>query len=271
MRNLHKAGKSIQNLTKPRTKLVLRLLGQVRNIDMLKKIKSELKERACKKHGEILAKFFQTHKGGYGEGDIFLGVRMPEIRKIAKKYNEVSLTLISKLLHSKIHEERMCAVVMLVNKFKKADVKEQEKIYKLYLKSIKKCVNNWDLVDVSAPHIVGAYLYTHPAKWAKSLLAHLAGSRDLWERRVAIIATQHFIKHGKFKESLYISQILLNDEHDLIHKAVGWMLREVGKKNMIEEEKFLKKHYKKMPRTMLRYAIEKFPEHLRKRYLLGKI
>lgn len=237
----------------------------------LNAIKKDLKSKACKKHGEALARFFQTHKGGYGEGDKFIGVRMPDIRKIAKQYNDISLELIANLLQSKIHEERLCAVAMLVNKFKRAHDEDQKKIYLLYLRSIKKYINNWDLVDVSAPHIVGAYLYKQPRIIAKKTLQQLVVSKNLWERRVAIIATAFFIKQNRFGEAIGISQMLRKDEHDLIHKAVGWMLREIGNRNREVEEQFLRKYYKTMPRTGLRYAIEKFPERLRKQYLNGTI
>ena len=223
-------------------------------------LKKELKDKASPKKAKIAQRFFKTGPGEYGEGDIFLGVIVPDIRKIAKKYDSLKLEEVVKLLSSKFHEERTAALLIMINKFQRGDNKE--KIYNLYLKNAK-YINNWDLVDLSADKIAGAHLLNKP----KSILYKLAKSKNIWERRISIIATFYFIKNNKFEETLKISKILLNDEHDLIHKAVGWMLREVGKRELEVEEKFLDKYYKKMPRTMLRYAIEKFPEKKRKRYL----
>ncbi len=225
-------------------------------------LKKGLRAKASPKKAKILQRFFKTGPGEYGEGDIFLGVIVPDIRKVVKKYSSLELKKVVKLLYSKIHEERLIALLIMVNKFRSGD--DKKKIYNLYLKSIKH-INSWDLVDLSADKIVGVYLLDKP----KSILYELARSKNVWERRIGIIATFSFIKNNKFKETLKIAKILLNDEHDLIHKAVGWMLREVGKRDLKVEEKFLKKHYKKMPRTMLRYAIEKFPEKKRKHYLLA--
>ena len=224
--------------------------------------KKELKTKANSQKAKILQRFFKTGPGEYGEWDVFLGVVVPEIRKVAKKYGVLKSQDVVKLLHSKIHEERMAALLVMVNKFQTK--KERETIYKTYLKNTKR-INNWDLVDLSADKIVGDYLFDKP----KTILYKLAKSKSIWERRIAIMATFNFIKRNKVEETLKIAKILLNDEQDLIHKAVGWMLREVGKRDMKTEEKFLKKYYKKMPRTMLRYAIEKFPEKKRKQYLLG--
>lgn len=206
--------------------------------------------------------FFKTGKGGYAEGDIFLGVVVPETRKLVKKYKNIALKDAVKLLRSKIHEERLAALLILVDKFQTDQGKEE--IYNLYLKNTKH-INNWDLVDLSAGQIVGDYLFVKP----KTILFKLARSKNFWERRIAIMATFNFIKKNQFKETLKIAEMLLIDTHDLIHKAVGWMLREVGKRNLKVEDDFLKKHYQKMPRTMLRYAIEKFPEKKRGRYLLS--
>lgn len=213
-----------------------------------------------------LQRFFKTRKGEYGEGDIFYGIKVPEQRIIAKQFSDLSLGDLKILITSKVHEERLIAVFILVEQFKKGDDKKKNIIYEFYLKN-RKGINNWDLVDLSAPKIVGAYLIDKE----KDLLYKFANSKNLWEKRISIISTQAFIREHFFEDTLNISAILLNDKHDLIHKAVGWMLREIGNRDLETEEEFLKKHYKTMPRTMLRYAIEKFPETKRKAYLLGKI
>ncbi len=234
---------------------------------MLKNLKAELKGFSSPQKAKILARFFKTGKGEYGEGDIFIGVVVPNIRNISKKYNAVNLGEIEELLHSKIHEERLCALLILIEKFRKGDKKTKEQIYKLYLKNTK-YINNWDLVDLSAQHIVGEFLHNK----SKSVLYKLAKSKKLWERRISILATFNYIYKNQCKETLKIAEILLKDEHDLICKAVGWMLREVGKRCSQEIlENFLKKHHRQMPRIMLRYAIERFPEKKRKLYLSGKI
>ena len=225
-------------------------------------LKKELKKTANPKKAKILQRFFKTGSGEYGEGDVFWGVAVPEIRKTAKKYRGLKLEEAAKLLSSEIHEERLTALIIMVNKFQLGE--EKEKIYNIYLKN-RKYVNNWDLVDLSADKIVGAYLFDKP----KAILFDLIKSKRIWDKRISVMATFYFIKKNKFETTLKISEKLLNDEHDLIHKAVGWMLREVGKRNLKTEEKFLKKHCREMPRTMLRYAIEKFPEKKRKQYLSG--
>lgn len=235
-------------------------------MENLSGLKKELKSKADPKRAEVSKWFFKTGPGEYGEGDIFLGVTVPETRKTAQKFKDIKFSEIKKLLISGIHEERLVALLILVNNFKKGSDGEREKIFKFYLANTKK-VNNWDLVDLSAHKIVGAYLLDK----SRSILYKLARSRNLWEKRISIISTFAFIGRDDFKDTLKISEILLNDKHDLIHKAVGWALREVGKKDLKSEENFLKKHYKKMPRTMLRYAIEKFPEKKRKDYLKGRI
>jgi len=227
-------------------------------------LKKELKDRASPRKAKILQKFFKTGPGEYGEGDVFLGITVPDIREVAKKYICLKIEDVVKLLHSKIHEDRLTALLIMVNKFQTGN--DKEKIYNLYLKNTK-YINSWDLVDLSADKIVGAYLSDKP----KSILYKLAKSKSVWEKRISIMATFNFIKNNKFEETLKTAKILLNDEHDLIHKAVGWMLREIGKRELKTEEKFLKKYYKKMPRTMLRYAIEKFSEKKRKQYLLTYI
>ncbi|HEX9253232.1 MAG TPA: DNA alkylation repair protein [Ignavibacteriaceae bacterium] len=213
-----------------------------------------------------LQRFFKTGKGEYGEGDIFYGIKVPEQRIIAKQFSDLSLDDLKILITSKVHEERLIAVFILVEQFKKGDDKKQKIIYDFYLKN-RKGINNWDLVDLSAPKIAGAYLIDKE----KDQLYKFANSKDLWEKRISIISTQAFIREHFFEDTLNISEILLNDKHDLIHKAVGWMLREIGNRDLEIEEEFLKKYYKTMPRTMLRYAIEKFPERKRKSYLEGKI
>ena len=211
---------------------------------------------------KILSRFFKTGKGEYGEGDIFLGLTVPQQRQVAKKYTHLTIKELQKLLSSKIHEYRMVALFILMEKYKKAEGKEKEEIFHFYLSNTKN-INNWDLVDLSAPNIVGDFLLDSD----KKILYQLAKSKNLWERRIAILATYAFIKNGQFEDTLKISEILLKDTHDLIHKAVGWMLREVGKKDQEVEEKFLEKCCQQIPRTMLRYAVEKFSEEKRKFYL----
>ena len=214
----------------------------------------------------ILQRFFKTGKGEYGEGDIFYGIKVPEQRTIAKQFKDLGLDDLKTLILSKVHEERLIAAFILVDQFKSGDEKKKKIVFDFYLKN-RKGINNWDLVDLSAPKIVGAYLIDKE----KDLLYKFARSKDLWEKRISIISTQAFIREHYFEDTLNISEILLNDKHDLIHKAVGWMLREVGNRDIQTEEEFLKKYYKIMPRTMLRYAIEKFPEQKRKAYLKGTI
>ncbi|RJP84555.1 MAG: DNA alkylation repair protein [Desulfobacteraceae bacterium] len=210
--------------------------------------------------------FFKTGKGQYGEGDVFLGLRVPDLRKTARSYNGVPLSVCADILASPYHEERLFALILLVNRFQKADPKDQAAIYQLYRDQVR-YVNNWDLVDISAPAIVGGYFMD---KDPRPLLA-LAESPDLWERRISIVATWTFIRRNELELTFRISDILLYDKEDLIHKAVGWMLRETGKKDQAALEGFLKPRYPKMPRTMLRYAIEKFEATNRKAYLLGHI
>ena len=232
----------------------------------VEELKNDLKYLANFDHANNLQWFFKTGKGQYGEGDVFIGVKVPQIRKVAKRYTDLPLLEIRKLLYSRIHEERLCAFLILVDKFAKSDDTEKKKIFDFYIKNAKRA-NNWDLVDLSCPKIVGNYLLNKP----KDILYKFAVSNNLWEKRISVISTFMFIKNKKFTDSFKIAKILMNDKHDLIHKAVGWMLREVGKRNQTEEEKFLKKYYKKMPRTMLRYAIEKFEENKRISYLKSKI
>jgi len=211
-------------------------------------------------------RFFKTGKGEYGHGDKFLGIRVPAIRQAVKQYKTASLSAAEKLLKSEYHEIRLFALLLLVVRFSKGSADEQEKIYRLYLRN-SRYINNWDLVDSSAHYIVGAYLDGKD----KSMLEKMARSRSLWERRIAIMATFYFIKNNQFTETLKLSKQLLGDQEDLIHKAVGWMLREIGKRDLAKEVAFLNRHYQTMPRTMLRYAIEKFSEAERQRYLNGEV
>ncbi len=215
-----------------------------------------------KEKAKISAGFFKTGKGEYGEGDVFLGISVAALRKIAKQYQTLPFSEILLLLQEKIHECRLVAVLILVEKFKSSDSFQQKEIVDFYLKNTTH-INNWDLVDLSADKIIGTYFFDKD----KNLLHRLAKSKSIWDRRISIISTFYFIKNNKFNETQEIAELLLHDKHDLIHKAAGWMLREVGKRNKNIEEEFLKKHYKIMPRTMLRYAIEKFPEKERKQYL----
>jgi len=225
---------------------------------MIEEIKKELNKKANKEKAKILARFFKTGKGEYGEGDVFIGIKVPDQREVAKKFKEASFKDLKELIKSDIHEYRLTALLILIFRYKA----NKEKAFNFYIKNTKK-INSWDLVDLSAPNIIGDYLIDQD----RSILYDFAKSENLWEKRIAIISTFTFIKNNDFKDTFKISEILLNDKHDLIHKAVGWMLREIGKRDIGEEKIFLKKYYKKMPRTMLRYAIEKFPEQERKRIL----
>jgi 3-methyladenine DNA glycosylase AlkD len=223
-------------------------------------LKKEIIKSADASKAKILQGFFKTGQGEYGEGDIFLGITVPDQRKLAKKYKELELNEIQELLNSKFHEHRLIALLILIEKYEKGNKKQ---IVDFYLKNTKN-INNWDIVDLSADKIIGDYLFDKD----KSILLKLAKSDNLWEKRIAILSTFNFVKKGEAEYTFKIAKILLNDKHDLIHKAVGWMLREVGKRISEEvEEEFLKKYYKIMPRTMLRYAIERFSEKKRKNYM----
>ncbi|MBT5338599.1 DNA alkylation repair protein [Candidatus Falkowbacteria bacterium] len=232
----------------------------------ISQLKKQIRQFGTIERAKASLWFFKTGKGDYGEGDKFLGLKMGEQRVLAKKFVDLELNELAPLLKSEWHEERMIALIILTYKYPKADDKEKKKIYEFYIKH-RKAVNNWDLVDVTVPRVIGAYLVDKD----RSILFKYANSKDLWEKRIAVLATFAFISRNDFKDSLKIAKILLNDKHDLIHKAVGWMLREIGKRDQAVEEKFLKQHYKKMPRTMLRYSIEKFDEPLRLKYLKGEI
>ncbi len=233
---------------------------------MVKEIQKHLQKLGDKQRAKIQQGFFKTGPGEYGEGDIFLGIRVPELRKLAKEYQNIPSGDVRQLLKAPIHEERLLALLILVHKYSKGTESEKKRVYELYLKN-SRFINNWDLVDLSAEHIVGNFLMNKSRK----PLYSLAKSNSLWDRRISVMSTFHFIKHNDFLDTLKIAEILISDKEDLIHKAVGWMLRETGKRHLPTEEKFLRKYYKSMPRTMLRYAIERFPESKRQKYLKGKI
>ena len=232
------------------------------------KIKKRLRSKASAKKAADLRWFFKTGPGEYGDGDKFLGVVVPNIRAAIKDCREISFGELPKLFNSPFHEERLAGALILVNNFTKAGVAERKKIYKFYIKNIPR-INNWDLVDLSAPTIVGGYLLGTSSKEKQRVLAELSNSKNMWERRVAILATFLFIREGKFNETLRLAKKYLADEEDLMHKATGWMLREVGKRDVKILKKFLEQHADIMPRTMLRYAIEKFSPAERK-YFLNK-
>jgi 3-methyladenine DNA glycosylase AlkD len=211
---------------------------------------------------EILQRFFRTGPGDYAEGDVFIGVTVPKVRLLVKRFRDAPLEEVDSLLHSPVHEARLLALLLMVQAFRRGDDRLRLRIYRLYL-SRTRFINNWDLVDSSAPQIVGAWL----ADRNRTPLLSLARSRSLWKRRIAILSTQHFIRQGDLDTTFAIADILLDDRHDLIHKAVGWMLREAGKRDVEAERRFLASRHQRMPRTMLRYAIEKFPERERQAYL----
>ncbi len=222
----------------------------------------DLKSKADPKRAKSSAWFFKTGKGEYGYGDVFWGIKVPEQRKIVKKYPQLPLKEVRKLLQHKVHECRLTALFILVLQYKKANDKTKQQIVKFYLANTK-FINNWDLVDSSALYILGDYLLDKD----KSILYKLVRSKNLWQRRIAVLSTFAFIKDNQYKDAIKIEELLLKDNHDLIHKAVGWMLREIGKRSQVTEEKFLNKYAKIMPRTMLRYAIEKFSKTKRSYYL----
>jgi len=234
---------------------------------LVEQIKEELSQYIEPEKAEFLPRFFQSSTNGYGAGDQFLGVRVPNQRKIAKKYySQISLDELQTLLQSPVHEYRLTAIIMLVHKYEKSKCEEERQQYVAFYLEHLDYVNNWDLVDISADIILGHYLYQKD----RQLLYDLAYSNDLWRQRIAIMSTFYFIKKRDFTDTLKIAEILLRHTHHLIHKAVGWMLREVGKRDLQAELEFLRQHYHEMPRTMLRYAIEKFEPDLRQRFLLGE-
>jgi len=226
-------------------------------------IRRKLKRLGNKQKAEILKRFFKTGPGEYGAGDVFYGIQVPVLRKIASEYREsASLSSISSLMQSSVHEERFLALLLLIQKFQCGNEHEQRKMYKLYFRNMH-FVNNWDLVDLSAPQIIGAFLENR----RRSPLYTLVESMNLWDRRIAILATLHFIRKNDCRDTLKIATLLLSDEEDLIHKAVGWMLREVGKQNPAALEKLLRRYARRMPRTMLRYAIERMSAGDRARHM----
>ncbi|HET8574376.1 MAG TPA: DNA alkylation repair protein [Edaphocola sp.] len=241
-------------------------LGIVNRIEALKE---ELAAMASPEKAQVASRFFKTGEGQYGAGDRFIGVTMPEQRRVAKKFYGLTSRELEKLLHEPVHECRMTALIILVQQFGKGSKGQQEEIYGLYLRNTEH-INNWDLVDASAEFIVGPWLEDKSEKM--QVLRKLAKSQSLWERRIAMLSTFAYIKKGEPKAALQVAQWLLRDEQDLIHKAVGWMLREIGKRcSAAAEEEFLRKYYKQMPRTMLRYALEHFPEEKRKSYMRGEM
>ena len=242
------------------------MVDTINETNMLKRIQKEILSYADPKKAIILQKFFKTGKGGYGEGDRFLGITVPTQRSIAKKYKDIPLSDISKLMSGAFHEHRLIALLILIEQSKRANEEARKLLVNFYLKNTNH-IDNWDLVDLSAHQIVGKYLL----KKDKKILYKLAKSKNIWERRIAIISCFEFIKAQLFNDTLKIAEILLYDKHDLIQKAVGWMLREIGKRDQNQEEIFLKKYYLKMPRTMLRYAIERFPEEKRQAFLKGRV
>ncbi|HVX02763.1 MAG TPA: DNA alkylation repair protein [Nitrososphaera sp.] len=235
---------------------------------MLDLLREEMRAIADPDKAQVLQRFFKTGPGQYGQGDILMGITVPASRQVAKKYaiRGISLADVEVLLHSQIHEERLVALLILIQKYRD----NPEGVARFYLENLA-WVNNWDLVDLSAPAILGTFLLrdNNNDRKDRSVLYRLARSNVLWERRVSIVSTQAFIRKNDFADTLKISEMLLGDAHDLVHKAVGWMLREVGKRDPALEEQFLKKHYKKMPRTTLRYAIEIFSEEKRRAYMEG--
>lgn len=238
----------------------------VMNIEQ--QIKEAIADLADKDKAPILQRYFKTGKGQYAEGDVFVGVKVPDQRQVARHfYKSASLKEVEVLLQSHIHEHRLTALFILVLQFQKAkDERPKKTIVDLYLDNLPH-VNNWDLVDSSAPYILGAYLYNKP----RQLLYDFAKSGQLWTQRISIVATYYFIRKNDFKDTLAIAEILLHHPHDLIHKATGWMLREIGNRDADVAIDFLTRHYHHMPRTMLRYAIEKLDQQLRQQFLKGTV
>lgn len=235
-------------------------------MNTLAEARTALRSFANESDALVYRRFFKTGPGEYGEGDRFLGVRVPATRRVAREYSRLPLPDVLRLLRSGFHEERLLALILLIHQYRKGDPADPVRIYRAYLDHTR-FINNWDLVDISAEHVVGAHL----ANRSRKPLYALARSSSLWERRIAILSTFHFIRNGDFDDTLKIAETLLSDPHDLIHKAVGWMLREVGKRDRVREDAFLLKHYRKMPRTLLRYAIEKHPERIRRQFLKGTV
>lgn len=238
----------------------------VRAAPTLAAIRAELHELGNPVRGAHSQRFFKTGPGQYGEGDKFLGLTVPEMRGIVRKYRELNDGAVLDLLSSSWHEERLVALLLMVGAYERGDYPRRAHIHRTYLANTAR-INNWDLVDATAGDIVGQHLEAGDI----ALLERLARSDNLWERRIGIVSTFHFIKRNELRPTLKIATLLLGDSQDLIHKATGWMLREVGKRDRKVLDRFLKKHYKRMPRTMLRYAIERHPQRVRKQYLTGTI
>ena len=233
----------------------------------ISKLRACLNQLASPADAKFLQRFFKTGPGEYGAGDKFIGIRVPMTRRLAKEFAALPRREAVALLQSPVHEKRLLALIILVNAYQRGDDAEREEIYALYLAQLDR-VNNWDLVDSSAPYIVGPHL----AERSRTILFRLARAKNLWHRRVAMLAAFHFIRQNDFADALRLAELLRDDEHDLMHKAVGWMLREIGKRDVAVLRKFLQQHAALMPRTMLRYAIEKLSEHERQRYLrAGKV
>lgn len=223
-----------------------------------------LRKHANPRKVVVLQRFFKTGKGEYAEGDRFLGVTVPHVRAVARQFRALPLADVLRLLHSPMHEERLLALVMLVRRFQRGEAPIRQRIVRAYLQH-RRHINNWDLVDTSAEHLLGPMLL----HGQRRVLDRLAASQRLWDRRIAVMSTFHLIRHGRFTETLRLAKRLLTDEHDLMHRAVGWMLREIGKRDRPTLERFLRRHVRQMPRTMLRYAIEHFPVAERQAYLAG--
>ena len=228
-------------------------------------LSQELRKVSSPARARINQWFFKTGAGQYGEGDRFRGITLPDIRKLARRFGDLPLADVLRLLKSAWHEDRLLALIVLVRRHARGDERTRAALHALYLRHTR-FVNSWDLVDSSAEQLVGAHLRTG----RRQRLRRLAKSPLVWERRIAMLATYHYIKNGEFDDALAVAELLLDDEHDLIHKAVGWMLREIGKRDLAAEETFLRRHAARMPRTMLRYAIERFPERRRRQYLRVK-
>ncbi len=234
-------------------------------VKTVKDLKKLIEQKKNPQKALVLQSFFKTGKGQYAEGDIFYGLTVPESRILAKQFQDIVFEEIPELLYSKIHEERLIALFLLVEKFQKGDEKQKKKVVDFYLASTA-WINNWDLVDTSAYKILGEYLLDKDTK----ILTRLAKSQDLWEKRIGIVSTFAFIRKGHLDETFRLAKILMHDSHDLIHKAVGWMLREAGKRDRIPLEVFLEEYASRMPRTMLRYAIEKMSVSERNYFLKKK-
>ena len=236
-------------------------MPQITVIQMRKRLRSH----ADPSHVPLLQSFFKTGPGQYGEGDVFIGVKLPAMRSVCRDCRDAPLDAALALLASPVHEERMLALLLLVDRFARGDDTDRRNVYEAYLANTT-YINNWDLVDVTAPAVVGGYLFDR----SRAPLTRLARSKSLWERRIAIVATHFFIRHGELADTFRIADLLLDDTHDLIHKAVGWMLREAGKRDGAALRTFLATRHARMPRTMVRYAIERFPEAERRNYLTAK-